>query len=809
MKLTLTLFTVLLLAPLGALHAADNNSKQSPTTAVMLAAGGVARSVIVVDAETPSLKPNAHTVNAIAGLQSGLEQVTGAKFTVKTAGTEVAGESCIYVGRCAADKLGINPAELAENEWAIRAGGSQVYLTGGRFRGTANAVWRFLEDAVGVRFWSKWEMETPKRAELKIEAFSKRGNPAFCFCFATGIHPSQGMTAGEFGGSGNGEVVMNMAHGTMSVVPPKKYFKEHPEWYAEVGGERQSSGQKSDYCMSAEGLTGEYAVQLGRIIDQKRAAAAQKGTRAPHVYGMGREDNAGWCECQKCLAYYKQHSKSDLYLAFVNEVAKRIAKTHPDVLLLHSAYQATGPLPKTQKPRDNVLVWYCTEGMDFSKSINDPANTETRNLIKGWRVLTRHLGVWHYGRSFERYGGKYQVSPGMAGTSIGLDWPLATVQNFPEFLQFLKQSGVRYGYVNNSDAFLSSDTHVLKTWIHSKLIDDPSRDVEALLKTFTDGYYGPAGGDVRVYLEWLQRNQQELPPKIYFFANLMAYRHLTLENCLAADKILATAEQKVAQAPHFRDRIRFLRATTMDRVFAFKWKNFLHHWSAQGNPLETFPIRQPDLLERARQAGIWYGNLRGSDQAPRFITAVAKWAEFAQNQLFYFPNLPVPEKFAALPPAAVWQFPAPSYAFDRTGQKTARENDDFGQAAAAKDNAALVADETAVGHQALSIAGPAIDLEWSFIRNFGGKDPDSARKAPVADLEGAYRWVKLGTYTFDTVNTGLDFTFGERKWKFYALDPDPGRYEAWLSARHDKSSGTLFVERVVLAGAASKERPLR
>lgn len=809
MKPTLALLTALLLAPLAALRAADDSSEKVSTAAVMLASGGLARSVIVVDAETPSQKPNAHTVEAIAGLQSALEQVTGAKFTVKTAGTEVAGEPCIYVGRCAADKLGINPAELAENEWAIKAGGDQVYLTGGAFRGTANAVWRFLEEAVGMRFWSKWEIETPRRAELKIEAFNKRGNPAFSFCFSPGIHHSQGMTSGEYG-FGNGQVVMMMAHGTMSVVPPKKYFQKHPEWYAEVGGKRQSSAQKSDYCMSAAGLADEYAVQLGRIIDQKRAAAAQKGTRAPHAYGMGREDNAGWCECQKCLAYYKQHSKSDIYLAFVNEVAKRIAKTHPDVLLLYSAYQATGPLPKTQKPRDNVLVWYCTEGMDFSKSINDPANTQTRQLIKGWRVLTRHLGIWHYGRSFQRYGGKYQVSPGMAGTSMGLDWPLATIQTYPEFLQFLKQTGVGYVYLQNNDAFLSSDTHVLKTWIHSKLLDDPNRDVEALLKTFTDGYYGPAGADVRVYLEWLQRKQQELPPKIYFFANLMAYRHLTLENCLAADEILGAAEQKVAQAPRFRDRIRFLRASTMDRVFAFKWKNYLQHWRSQGNSLETFPIRQTDLLERARRAGIWYGNLRGGDQAPRFITAAAKWAEFAQNQLMDFPDLPVPERFAALPPAAIWQFPAPSYAFDRTGQKTARENDDFGQAAAAKDNAVLVDDETAVGHQALSIAGPATDLEWSFIYNFGGIASARTGKRTVSEWEGtAYRWVKLGTYTFDTVNTGLDFTFGERKWKFYALDPDPGRYEAWLSTRYDKSSGTLFVERVVLAGAACNERPLR
>ena len=114
-------------------------------------------------------------------------------------------------------------------------------------------------------------------------------------------------------------------------------------------------------------------------------------------------------------------------------------------------------------------------------------------------------------------------------------------------------------------------------------------------------------------------------------------------------------------------------------------------------------------------------------------------------------------------------------------------------------------DQAAAAGQALEVGGPAAELAWSFIPTWGEVDPASARKCVTAKLEGgAYRWVKLGAYVFDTVNNGLAFSFGSRKWTFYALDVEPlGTYDVWLSARYDKRSGTLFVERLV-AVAASK-----
>ncbi len=91
---------------------------------------------------------------------------------------------------------------------------------------------------------------------------------------------------------------------------------------------------------------------------------------------------------------------------------------------------------------------------------------------------------------------------------------------------------------------------------------------------------------------------------------------------------------------------------------------------------------------------------------------------------------------------------------------------------------------------------------WNYLPNFGRPDPSSIRKCAAKELTGAaYRWVKLGDYTFSTVNNGLAFTFGARNWCYYPLDVEPGNYEVWLSARFDETTGTLFVERLVAVSA--------
>lgn len=56
----------------------------------------------------------------------------------------------------------------------------------------------------------------------------------------------------------------------------------------------------------------------------------------------------------------------------------------------------------------------------------------------------------------------------------------------------------------------------LKHWLGLKLLQNPRQDMEPLLQTFISGYYGPAAGKMREYLDYLERRVASVavPPKI-------------------------------------------------------------------------------------------------------------------------------------------------------------------------------------------------------------------------------------------------------------------------------------------------------
>ncbi|MCL5104763.1 MAG: DUF4838 domain-containing protein [Armatimonadetes bacterium] len=770
-------------------YADVSNALAKPSKhALTLATGGKTDYTIVVADDAIESERN-----AASELKSYLEKVTGATFVVNDETKVPALAKTIGVGQVAVKRLGLDPNKLERDEWIIKVKGGNLYLAGGKESGTAYAVWRFLEDAVGVRWWTPYEEEVPKLETLVVGSLSSRGKPVFQSRIFHNSLPkaSQAMTLDDFS-----KFCSTMAHGIMKVVPPSEYFEKHPEWYAEVDGKRQKFAPwTGDYCMSAEGLAAEYVDRLGKIIEEDLRASASSGEPIRYIYSMGREDGAPWCTCAKCTAYFAHSLKSDLYLAFVSKVAESIAKKYPDVLILYSAYQEAGVLPRARNVPSNVIVWYCTEAMDFSKSITDPANAGILSALKSWKGLFHQVAIWHYTRTFERYRGKYDIG---GNTSSGHDWPTASVEVYPEFLRTLDRMGIRHVFFQNTDSFLMSDCTALKTWVFAKLMQNPYQDIKPLVVKFTDGYYGPAGGKIREYLELLRLQMEQTRPHEWFYADLMAQNHLTLDFCLKANDILAEAEQvamKNAEDTRFLERTRFLRASTIDRVMVFKWNQFLRDWKMRGNDPATFPVRQFQLLERTRQAGAWQGRLAGDEKG--HVAKTETWINLAKNHLMKFRDLSVPPEFAGFPAKAVYQYAAQSYAFDATGTGP---SGDIPVADGVKGTAQvdLVADQTAAGGYALKIAESADELVWKSIQTWGGIDAGSARKQQLQEAQGnSYQWVKLGVHKFDTVNSGLAFEFGAKKWDFYPLDMGSGEYTVWLSIRNAKDSGALFIDRLV------------
>lgn len=143
---------------------------------VMIAADGIARCLIVTQpGATPAERYAAEELAAT------LRQITGATFVTRELADNVPA-SAIVVGAGPLTPLLFPEANLAAfggEEYLMRTQGGRLLLAGGRPRGTLYAVYRFLQDQLGVRYYAPWFTHYPNRSRLTLGTLNVRGKPAF------------------------------------------------------------------------------------------------------------------------------------------------------------------------------------------------------------------------------------------------------------------------------------------------------------------------------------------------------------------------------------------------------------------------------------------------------------------------------------------------------------------------------------------------------------------------------------------------------------------------------------------------------
>jgi hypothetical protein len=211
-----------------------------------IAKGGSARCVIVQQSGATLAESNA--VRELAGK---LEKITGAAFQVVEVGEGKVPERAIIVGPgAAARRLFPEVAldKLGAEELVMRVKGGRLLLAGGRPRGTLYAVYHFLQDQCGVRWWAPWATTIPNTPSLRVPALDVRSKPAFEYrepYWFAGFEPR--WKAHNYANGQSHEIpaalggcikYAGFCHTFYPLVPPVKHFATHPEWYSLIKGKR-------------------------------------------------------------------------------------------------------------------------------------------------------------------------------------------------------------------------------------------------------------------------------------------------------------------------------------------------------------------------------------------------------------------------------------------------------------------------------------------------------------------------------------------------------------------------------------------
>jgi hypothetical protein len=488
-------------------------------------------------------------LTAAKELKSYLDAVTNAKFPIESI-SKVSGPK-IYVGLSKKVREltpDVRWNDLKNDGIVIKTIGDDLILAGGGVRGTLYAVYTFLEDYIGVRWWTSTEEFVPKKSTLTLGTLNVIYCPKFFFrevyagfCGDNGrIFQARLKLNGHYSGIPSAYGGYQVIHDGLfdDYLPPKDYFAKHPDWYSLVKGKRVAAGAHQ-LCLTNQEMQKE---MIGVVLKQIRENSYIK------IWDISPNDCNGACECEKCKALCKSEgSESGPLIYFINSIAKEVAKEFPDVWINTLAYRYTRKPPLHVKPAPNVIIQLCSIECLVDRPLADPVNAPFQNDMTGWSRIAPQLFVWDYVTNFSNY-----VSP------------QPNLYNFESNIRFFAENHVVGVFEQGNAVSPVGDFDELRAWVLAHLLWNPSLSEKDLIKEFLDGYYGPAAPYISSYLQLVQDSARR--KQVHVDCYNIDYGFMGLSEMNQATRLLDAAEKAAANDNTILTRIH------RDRLsFDFLW----------------------------------------------------------------------------------------------------------------------------------------------------------------------------------------------------------------------------------------------
>ncbi|MDH7481262.1 MAG: DUF4838 domain-containing protein [Armatimonadota bacterium] len=570
------------------------------------------------------LSASAPEMTAARELQKYLGQVTGAYFSIVSEQAAKANGGKILIGQSRTVRrllVGVDWDALGHDGIIIRTVGDSLLLAGGKPRGTLYAVYTFLEDIVGVRWWTSTESYIPVKKTLIIpkldivykpkilyrEAFYEDTNSNPLFAVKLRLNGHFTPIPKEYGGHYS---ILGWCHTFYSLLPPQIYFPKHPEWYSEINGKRTADW--AQLCLSNEEMREE--------LTRKALDWIRKNPDAG-IISISQNDWHGYCQCAKCKAVDQEEgSPSGSLIRFINKVAEDIEKEFPNVLVETLAYQYTRKPPLHVKPRKNVVVRLCSIECNFLHPLDSDYNASFRDDVRKWAAIAPNLYIWNYVTDFAAY---IQPHPNMRSL-------------VPDIRFFAANNAIGVFEQGNPGCTIG-DFDKLRVWVIAHALWNPDVDDKALVREFLNGYYGAAGPYLQRYLDLVHDSAENTGMHLSCYNTDLRFLPLSVMN--EAMRLFNKAQEAVKNDPVLSARVRRERLV-LDHVWLIRYHELKQEAVANGIPFEG-PDDPMKLCKEFIQLARKYGN-RNATEGQSFESYVP-----ALEARFITP--PTPEELTNLP----------------------------------------------------------------------------------------------------------------------------------------------------------------
>ena len=480
---------------------------------------------------------------AAAELQRWLEKSGGAWFPIKNKPAH--GKPALYIGFDAlpeaAQNARLRPDDMDE-AFVYENDGADVFIYGGRQRGTMYGVMSFLENEMGVRWYTPTVSVTPQKDRFVFNRLQGAGTPgvrvrndfyyeAFDPLWAARNKVNGAMNFREQPG---GVESYWAVHTFYRFMPPDEFFGEHPEYYSLIDGKR--THDHAQLCLTNPDV-------LRIVVERLKQTIHENPNNL--IYSVSQNDWRNPCQCDKCQAIARREkSEAGPIIWFVNKVAEEIEKEHPDKYVGTLAYQYTRKPPKKIRPRQNVVVRLCSIECCFAHDFKScPENASFLRDLEGWAAISPHLYIWDYVVNFSHY-----IMP----------YPnFRVLQANIQTLRDNKAIGImeQAAYQSRGGEFAE-----LRAYVLAKLLWNPEADVNEVIDDFMYGYYGRSGQFVRQYFDLLH---DQVTPHTHIHLGLTPKDKLFTEGFIRQADVIFDKAEIVADDETILRRVEMARLPLM------------------------------------------------------------------------------------------------------------------------------------------------------------------------------------------------------------------------------------------------------
>lgn len=476
--------------------------------------------------------------------------------------------------------LAMDASVLGNGGFIINRIGRNIVINATTESGKIYGVYTFCEKNLDYMYFFADEIRYVKNTDRKLLDFDITVVPSFdgrnVFSYDTHLDFKNAMRL-RVNESINKDWPSNYGEGTMwsilndqsivqQIVPVKKYYDDHPEWFYlpdSMKGQDFSSMTDSEanaiakenmqlcytegYYEDGEGSL--FQTFVNNLIENYIAKEPEKT-----LFMIGMADNSRSCQCDRCLEDASKYKNSGVMMRFMNKVASAVDQwiknesgtPNRKIYLVTFAYYKYMEPPVILKdskwvPTDESVI--ANESIciriapltdaNYYWPLNDKLhNSALANYLAGWKEIANNFAIWDYRIFYNDCVVQYPY-----WNVIKRNLELYKDMNVIDVLcqGIYQTSGIPFSRLDD--------------YVRARLMFNLNADIEKLTNNFIDAYYKDAAPFIREYIDFLRMHYETfIIPQSFtagIYSTIMTSKYWPLETLQAMKRIFDQAYESI------------------------------------------------------------------------------------------------------------------------------------------------------------------------------------------------------------------------------------------------------------------------